>query len=221
MLLPSFFVMFVKIFATMKKEDLVLFSSLPHVVKRYKKGDYLAHQGDRVVHLYWLATGSVRTEMVSESGFALPIEDMEAPCPLAIAFLFSDQNRFPVDVIALEACELYVTSRTVVEEEMRSNPEFLRRFLAFSANRMQYLSDRLKIFAQKGIKSKIAYYLLSREKEGRFELDRTVAGLAEYFGVERPSLSRAFSELTAQGVLTLNGGKGGIVDRTAFYRLLE
>ncbi|MGL4851937.1 MAG: Crp/Fnr family transcriptional regulator [Phocaeicola sp.] len=205
----------------MKKEDLALFASLPHVLKRYKKGEYIARQGDRVVHLYWLARGSVRTEMVSESGFALPIEDMEAPCPLAIAFLFSDQNRFPVDVIALEECELYITNRAAVEEEMRLNPEFLRRFLAFSANRMQYLSDRLKIFAQKGIKSKIAYYLLSREKEGEFHLDRTVAGLAEYFGVERPSLSRAFSELTNQGVLSLQAGKGKILDRTAFYRLLD
>lgn len=205
----------------MKEEDLLLFASLPHVVKHYKKGECIARQGDKVVSLYWLMQGSVRTEMVSESGFALPIEEMEAPCPLAIAFLFSDQNRFPVDVIALEACQIYVTNRTLVEEEMRKNPLFLRRFLAFSANRMQYLSDRLKIFAQKGIKSKIAYYLLSREKEGKFQLGRTVAGLAEYFGVERPSLSRAFSELTAQGVLTLNGGKGEILDRAAFYRLLD
>lgn len=213
--------MFVETSFVMKKEDLALFASLPHVVKQYKKGEYIAHQGDRVVNLYWLASGSVRTEMVSESGFALPIEDMESPCPLAIAFLFSDQNRFPVDVIALEPCEIYLTNRTLVEEHMRDNPLFLRRFLAFSANRMQYLSDRLKIFAQKGIKSKIAYYLLLREKEGKFQLDRTVAGLAEYFGVERPSLSRAFSELTNQGILTINGGKGEIVDRAAFYRLLD
>ncbi|MGL5958527.1 MAG: Crp/Fnr family transcriptional regulator [Phocaeicola sp.] len=205
----------------MKKEDIELFVNLPHVVKRYQKGEYIARQGDRVDHLYWLSFGSVRTEMISESGFSLPIEDLVSPSPLAIAFLFSDQNHFPVDVIALEVCELYLTKRSLIEEEIQRNPEFLRRFLAFSANRMQYLSNRLKIFAQKGIKSKIAFYLLSREKEGFFELDRTVAGLAEYFGVERPSLSRAFSELSAQGILTLNGGKGRILNRSAFYKLLD
>ena len=96
----------------------------------------------------------------------------------------------------------------------------MRSFLTFNANRMQYLSERLKIFAQKNIKAKIAYYILIHEKEKSFKLKRTITSLAEYFGVERSSLSRAFSELVKANIITLNHGKGQVLDSNALEELL-
>ena len=103
---------------------------------------------------------------------------------------------------------------------MRECPQYMRGFMAFNANRMQYISERLKIFAQKGIKGKIVYYILSRERDGEFELGRSIASLAEYFGVERPSLSRAMSEMVKEGIITLHAGKGQILDFKALEKLL-
>ena len=99
-------------------------------------------------------------------------------------------------------------------------PEFMRGFLAFNANRMQFLSERLKIFSQKSIKSKIAYYILQRAKNGEFNLGRSISSLSEYFGVERPSLSRAMSELVSDGVIEYARGKGKIIDSNKIKGLL-
>ena len=44
--------------------------------------------------------------MITESGTILEVETLSAPTPLASAFLFAENNRFPVDVIALEECEI-------------------------------------------------------------------------------------------------------------------
>ncbi len=220
----------------MEKRDLLFFCStcrdksdqeiekikctIPHHLKRFKKGEHIAYQGEKVQHLIMLIHGKVKTEIVSNSGFTMPIEEIEAPYPLAAAFLFADDNRLPVDVIALQDCELIYIKKESVEAQMAKCLGFMRGFMAFNANRMQYLSERLKIFAQKGIKAKIVYYILSREVKGEFDLGRSIASLAEYFGVERPSLSRALSEMVRDEIITMQNGKGKILNFQELHNLL-
>ena len=194
--------------------------SIPHSVSKYKRGEYVAYQGDRVSSLEMLVKGKVRTEIVSSSGLALSMGEIAAPSPLAAAFLFADDNKFPVDVIALEESEVVFISKESVEAQMAKCPGFLRGFMAFNANRMQYISERLKVFAQKGIKGKIAYYLMQREKNGEFELGQSVSSLAQYFGVERPSLSRALSEMADDGIISFDSGRGKILDNEKLQALL-
>lgn len=194
--------------------------AIDHTIKKYKKGEYIAYQGDRVSCLYMLTQGKVKTEMISASGLTLSVEELSAPYPLAAAFIFSDNNRFPVEVVALEECEVILISKASLERQMAKCPGFLRGFMAFIANRVQFLSDRLKIFSQKGIKAKIAYYILQYDKNGSFELGRSIASLAEYFGVERPSLSRALSEMARDGIIEYESGKGKILNYNKIKALL-
>ena len=192
--------------------------SIEHTIRKYKKGEYIASQGDRVSFLYMLTKGRVKTEIISNSGLTLSVEEIFAPYPLAAAFIFAENNRFPVDVIALEECEVILISKAAVEKQMIKCPGFLKGVISFIANQTQVLADRLKIFSQKGIKAKVAYYILQRERGGQFELDKTIACLAEYFGVERPSLSRAISEIVRDGIIEFEAGKGKILD---YHRINE
>ncbi|MDO4789337.1 MAG: Crp/Fnr family transcriptional regulator [Porphyromonas sp.] len=184
---------------------------IPHVVKRYKKGEYIAYQGDKVEDLYMLTKGRVKTEIVSDPGLTLHIDEIRAPYPLAAVFLFAKENCFPVDVIALEESEIMLFSKETIEKQMAKCPHFLRGFMAFTADRMQFLSERLKIFSIKSIKSKFAFYISKRSKNGSFELGRSISSLAEYFGVERPSLSRAISDMVKEDIIEFNRGKGRIL----------
>jgi CRP-like cAMP-binding protein len=194
--------------------------TIPHAVKSYKKGEYVAYQGDEVAHLYMLTKGRVKTEIVSDPGQTLYVEEINAPYPLAAAFLFAEKNRFPVDVIALEDSEVILIRKEAVEKQMAKCPHFLRGFMAFSADRIQFLSERLKIFSLKGIKTKFAFYIIQRTKDGKFELGRSIASLSEYFGVERPSLSRAISEMVQEGLIEFEGGRGRIINQKAIKELL-
>ncbi len=194
--------------------------TLEHSVKTFKRGECLANQGNVVSHLYLLSKGRVKTEMVSDSGLAIPIEELSAPYPLAAAFIFADNNRFPVNVVALEDSEVLLISKESVEKQLARCPGFLRGFMAFNANRMHFLSDRLKLFSQKGIKAKLAYYILQRENKGRFELGQSIASLADYFGVERPSLSRAIAEIARDGIIDFKDGAGKITDYNKIKELL-
>lgn len=194
--------------------------TINHRVKRFERGERIASQGDKISHLYMLSKGKVKAEMISQSGLMLSIEEISAPYPLAVAFLFADNNRFPVDVTALEECEVILISKDEIARKMAECSGFLQGFMTFTANKTHFLSERLKIFSQKGIKAKIAYYILLRDKNGTFDLGQSIASLAEYFAVERPSLSRAISEMARDGIIEFESGKGKILDYNKIKELL-
>lgn len=180
-------------------------SSLHATCKIFQKGEVIARQGDRVGALYILYKGAVKTEMITESGSILAVDTLHAPCPLAPAFLFAENNRFPVDVIAIEACELLSIPKNRVMERLAVDEQFLKNYMAFNANRTQFLSEKLQLLSIKTIKGKLAYYIRQRADNGRFVMDRNQTALAEYFGVTRPSLARSFSEMIQEGAITREG----------------
>lgn len=194
------------------------YQSLHATTKSYAKGDFIARQGDTVDSLYMLSKGSVKTEMITESGGVLSVETIVAPRPLAPAFLFAENNRFPVDVVALESCEVVIIPKTSVMQQLATNENFLKSYMAFNANRTQFLSERLQLLSIKTIKGKLAYYIRQRVVNGTFKMDRNQTELAEYFGVARPSLARSFSEMIDEGAITRDG-KIMNVDRLKQYIL--
>lgn len=188
-----------------ESEREAFFASLKAITKSYRKGDHIARQGDVVAMLYMLSKGSVKAEMLTESGGMLSIETIVAPRPLAPAFLFAQNNHFPVDVIALEDCEVILIPKASVMQQLATNEDFLKNYMAFNANRTQFLSERLQLQSIKTIKGKLAYYIQQRARGGVFTMDRNQTELAEYFGVARPSLARSFSEMIDQGAVTRAG----------------
>lgn len=144
--------------------------------------------------------------MITESGSLLGIEIISAPRPLAPAFLFSDNNRFPVDVTALESVEILRIPKDEVMRLMTTQPDFMKQFLTHNANRTQFLTNRLQLLSIKTIKGKLAHFLLENSPgEGQsFEIKRNQTELADFFGVARPSLARSLSEMVQDGLISIN-----------------
>lgn len=174
-------------------------------IKTYPKDMLIIRQGDICDALYMLTLGSVKTEMITENGNVLGIEIIEAPRPLAPAFLFSDNNRFPVDVTTLEEIELIIIPKSEIVRLMMTNPNFMQNYLTHNANRTQFLTNRLQLLSIKTIKGKVAHYLLEQMQEINqpFIINRNQSELAEFFGVARPSLARSLSEMVQDGIISI------------------
>ena len=188
--------------------------------KRFDKGEWIAQQGDTVTALYILFKGSAKAEMISVSGTVLHVETIHAPSPLASAFLFSENNQFPVDVVALEPCEIMVISKDTILKLLSNNEAFLQGFMTFNSNRARFLSERLKFLSIKTIKGKLAHYILEKSKNMVFTLEMNQTALAEYFGVARPSLSRSVSEMINDGMISLKGKNGKILNLMKLRELI-
>ena len=194
------------------KQRETFLNNLNFSIKTYVKGEPVASQGGIVDALYVLLEGNVKTEMISEAGTVISIARITAPSPLASAFLFARNNRFPVDVIAQDDCEVMLIPKQSVLKQLAENECFLQGYLASNSDRIFFLSERLKSFTIKTIKGKLAQYILQRAKGLQFQLDLNQTELAEYFGVARPSLSRCLSEMVEQNIIELHRKKGAILD---------
>lgn len=182
--------------------------------KSYPKNELIIRQGDLCDALHLLTVGSVKTEMITESGGIMSIETIIAPRPLAPAFLFSDNNHFPVDVTTLEEVEIMRIPKEEIMRVMMTDPDFMKKFLTLNSNRTQFLTNRLQLLSIKTIKGKLAFYFLDQVKgnDNSFTMNKNQTELADFFGVARPSLARSLSELIEEGIISLNKKECTILD---------
>lgn len=183
----------------------VLINTESHVLREYGKGQTIVWRGDRCDNLMIILTGCVRGEMSDYSGKVLKIEDMRPPQALAPAFLFGENNDFPVNVVATEFSSILILPRTSVLAIMQKSRIFLTNFLNFMSNRAKFLSDRIWLLSFKTLREKISQYLLEQSKgEDVVELSGSQQELADYFGVARPSFARTLGEMQAEGLILVD-----------------
>ncbi len=200
-----------------------LLKSVPFRIKNVNEQQVIAQREDECVNLILVVHGSVRGEMLDYSGKILKVEDIYAPRPIAAAFLFGQNNRYPVDVISNEETTLLVIPKESVLKLFQQSELFLKNYLNAISNRAQFLSQRIWFLSFKTIKEKLAQYILnlSTKDSSRVLLPLTQKELAEYFGVTRPSLARALGELEKDQIIEAKGKEIVILNRTLLIQLLN
>ena len=175
-----------------------------HNVTTYKVGELIALQGSLYHSLLIIDKGVVRGEMSSLAGNSIVIEEIEAPRIIAPAIIFASDNRFPVTVTAVTDTDIVSIKESDFTKMMQADHRILHNFVRSISDRNKFLSDRVRTMSFGTIKSKIANYLLSQIKQkqnSEFDIPHTQQELADMFGVTRPALSRAISQIAETGIL--------------------
>lgn len=201
-----------------------IFSELNITETHFKKGEILALQDELCNRLIILLSGSVKGEMTDPSGKVVKVEDIYAPSPLAILFLFGPDNRFPVQAIAREDVTALVIPKQSVLRMLSMNQNLLKNYLDISADFASRLSKKLHFMSFRTIRQKLAVYILNLSKmkqEDTIELDKTKSALAEYFGVSRQSLERELSNMQHDGLLTADKKMITITDKNRLIHIVR
>ncbi len=200
-----------------------LLEQVPYQVKKYGKGHMIAQSGDECRSLMIMLKGSVKGEMIDFSGKAIKIEDIEPPKPLAIAFLFGENNVCPVNIVANNSVEILHIPKNSVVALMQLNSTILTNFMNIISSKSQFLSDKIRFLSFQTIRGKIAHYLLqlSGPVEGEILLSKSQEELANMFGVTRPSLGRALRELHNEGIIEAKGKSVKILNRDLLIKQLR
>lgn len=185
-------------------------------VKSFKKDDWIIAQGEELNALHVLIEGEVKTVMVDEKGDFMHIENIKAPLPIASGFLFAGNNKSPVSVIAKGDAKIISIPKDNVFYLMRKYDVFMHAILISISNKLQFLSEKVRLTSLKTIKAKIAYYLL-RESEGEntFHLKASKHEIANLFGVSRQALTNVMNQLHDDNIICMERRKIYIVDRKA------
>ena len=186
-------------------------NNLKFRIKNFKKGDFIAYQNDEIREQYFLLKGSAKAEVISGAGTVLQTETLNAPALLAPAFLFAEENQFPVDVTALKDCEIMLITKQSVMQLIEENEEFKQAFTSHNI-KTKHVAERLQFVALKTIKGKLALYILQNTNGLTFKMDKSHRVLAEYFGVDRLLLSRNLSDMQTKNIIALDKNKGQILN---------
>ncbi len=211
------------VFAGLTAERLsLLFEHVLFQIRRIDKNVVVASAGDECTHLIIVMTGVVKGEMNDYTGKTLKIENIEAPRPLASAFLFGKTNRFPVTVISSTEVELLYIPRAEFLKLLQNDQRILINYLNSISSRTQFLSQRIRFLSFKSIRQKIAHYLLdlAGDRLSVVELPLSQEELAEFFGVTRPALARSLGELNQEGVIQVHRRTIRILDKQQMNKLL-
>jgi CRP/FNR family transcriptional regulator, dissimilatory nitrate respiration regulator len=199
-----------------------ILSAVPFRIRKFKMGALISQSGEPVNSLMIVTSGAVKGEMVDDAGRLIKIEDIPAPGALATAFIFGNRNRFPVNVIAMSDGEIISIEKPDFLKLLMSNDIILVNFLNMISNRSQFLSEKIKFLNFKTIKGKLAQFILQRADNGKSSiiLDITQNDLADFFGVARPSVSRALGELEQDGFIEATGKNIKILDKKGLSGLM-
>jgi CRP-like cAMP-binding protein len=192
-------------------------------IRNFSGNDLIAQAGEELAFLHIVISGSVKGEMTDLTGRVIKIEDITPPRPLAPAFLFGSQNRYPVHITANGPVRILSVPKEEFLKMMQKQEQVLRNFVESVSSRGQFLSSKIKFLSFNTIKGKLSHYLLeqaTRCGSDRFLLPLSQSGLAELFGVARPSVGRAISEMNQMGIIRTEGKHVEILDRRKLRELL-
>lgn len=194
------------------KEVQEIFRDIPHFHRSYYKGSRLFHRGDVYENLMVLIHGEVQTSMEIGPDKSIAMETLRAPDAMAAGVLFAKDNHLPVTATAITDLEVVCFPKKSVLSMLSRYEAFLVNYMEDMGNKIVFLADKIKVLKFATLRQKLASYLLdlsTRQSADTVKLPFSKEALAEVFGVTRPSLSRVFSELTAEGLL---GGEGRQVE---------
>ena len=212
------------IFKGIEEESLVeLLQTIFFTIKKYGKGEMIIFQQDVCDSLYILYKGSVVGEMFNKTGKSIVIEKIKSPKLLAPAFLFAENNHYPVGVEAIERCEAMIIPKDELIRLMQKESKVLFNFLEAISYQTVFLSKKLKLHTLSNLKGKIAHFILNQcKKEGKdhFEMLITQQELADTFGVARPSLTRALLEMAKDELITMGNKNIRILNKKMLKNLV-
>ncbi len=193
-------------------------------IRTFQKGEMVAQAGDEVHFQHIMISGSVTGEMIDFAGKVIKIEDIYPPRPLAAAFLFGDQNKYPVNITANEPSRILAIPRDDFLKMMQHNQKILENFLHAVSSRGQFLSNKIRFLSFTTIRGKLAQYLLDQSvKQGKekIRLTHSQTQLSELFGVARPSIGRTISEMNREGLIETDGKHVTLINREALSRIVQ
>lgn len=194
-----------------------LLSQIRYERKKYKDFSNIAYRGDEIDGLNIILKGIISTEMLTKEGNVKKIEDLKVTDILASAFIFGENNRFPVDLIGNGDVEILKINRANFLKLLSLEGKILENFLNEISNKTQFLSAKIwSNFNNRTISEKISNYIVKNQKNGEVIIPN-LKSLAENFGIARPSLSRVLGDYVDDGKLERIGRNRYKILNEAFF----
>lgn len=193
------------------------------IEKIFNKNKLIFQDGDKSDGIYMIVEGTVKVFKLSHNG------KEHILFYFSVGQIFGEISIFDgchfANAEAIETTRVLFIHRFCVLELLKNCPEFAMKMLADLSNKIGLLAFQIENLKLKQIPSRLAAYLLSAsEKQTRrthVNLNISKGDLASLIGSIPETLSRAFSKLSAQGIIRVEGQKITLLDKSRLRNLSE
>lgn len=187
--------------------------------KTYPKSSILFTKGDIAKQLYIVRYGRVKLYEMSEDGRQQIIRLLEPGDFFGELALFFDKQQYLLNAETLEDTGICLLNRDDLKALIHKNPEISLGIMQALTERLDYAENFISTLTLKTIEQRLISWLLAMaEKEGvltpqgsRLTINLPRHELASLFGTTRETISRKFSKLQAEGLISMNGQKQVII----------
>ncbi|MBU3111539.1 Crp/Fnr family transcriptional regulator [Clostridium lacusfryxellense] len=158
----------------------------------------VALEGDICASLGIVIQGEIEVQKHYASGKIVTLAKLNKGKIFGEAIAFSETNIYPATIVSNKgSIILYITKKDVIAM-CSSYPLVLNNFMQLLSSKILLLNRKIKELSFETLRQKISNYLLSQyetQKKLDLILPMSRKNLAEHLGVQRPSLSREFSNM--------------------------
>ncbi len=174
--------------------------------RQYKKDTTVHSRGESCTMLDVVLSGKLVSYSLAQNGSENILFEFKTKSIIAANLLFGENNRYPFNIYSMADCYLIHLTKSAICELLKDY-SFVKQFIRSLSQNSQGMNQKIVMFTQKSLRDNILDYLMAlsiEQQSNTVMLPLTKKQLADYFGVQRPSLFRVFKKLKEEGLIKVN-----------------
>lgn len=184
------------------------------ISNKYTKGMTVHTQGDTCKSTDIVLSGGLVAYALSQNGSENVIFEFQKNSVIGANLLFGNANHYPMNIYCTEDSELLHINKSDVELLLHDH-QFTINFIKSISLNLQGMNKKITIYKQKTLRENLIDYFnaLSTEQNSKIiTLSVSKKQLADYFGVQRPSLFRELKQMKDEGLIKIDNRQIKILD---------
>lgn len=180
-------------------------NAVPHHIQRYDKGETIFHLMEDANRIGFILEGNVQVQKLFPNGSQINVSVRKAGELIGPAAVFSRNQKYPCDVVALESATIMFFLREDILLLLQKDLRIMKNFMTELATASYMLQQRLELMSYSGIAQKAAFYLLIQARQSGknvIEIPGSVSNWAMIMNVSRSSLHRELKKLETDGLIS-------------------
>lgn len=172
----------------------------------YSKGATVYNQKDSCKTLDVVLSGRFVAYSLSENGSEMTVFEFSEGQMLGANLLFGDERTYPLAIYCMTGGKLLHVTQKAIADFLR-NYSFAIKFIGMLSQNSQKLNQKIVMSTQKILRENLLEYFKQQsilQGTDTIVLPISKKQLADYLGVQRPSLFRELKKLKDEGIIDIS-----------------
>jgi CRP/FNR family transcriptional regulator, polysaccharide utilization system transcription regulator len=180
--------------------------------RRYKRGDILYHEGNRISGFYCINKGTIKVYKTGLDGKEQIIRFAKPGDIIAYRSVLSNEPACTTAKV-IEDCQVCFIPSEILVQFIKSNPGFALELMKLTCHELGEANSYITDIAQKTVRERLAEVLLKLvedfglDDQKNLNISLTREELANIVGTATESVIRLLSEFKSDKIVELNGRK--------------